>query len=98
MEVLLEVDNWESLANRLEVCHHTITTNCWVSLDYASCVRRTLVEIYCDAHEEERFSMKMIVNEIAQVLNEMSKRRQAGNLERLSFSGEYYSCSTFCCC
>ena len=88
VDVLLEVENWESLAGRLGISHNIITTNCRVSSDYASCSRRILVENYCDAHEAP-LSMIMIADEIAQVLNdEMSKKRQAGNIRRLSFSGE----------
>ena len=88
VDVLLEVENWESLAGRLGINHKIITTNCGVSSDYASCSRRRLVEIFCDA-QEAPFSMNMIADEIAQVLNdEMSKKRQAGNMRRLSFSGE----------
>ena len=88
-EVLLEIDNWESLAGWLGVNHHTIRTNCGSSSDHASCFRRLLAETYCDTTTKN--DMHTIAENIAFVLEtEMNKRRQADILKNLPFSGEIF--------
>lgn len=86
--MLLEVENWESLASRLGINYNTIKTNCGTSSDHASCFRSRLVKMYCDTLEAS-YSMEMIADNIAQVLDEeMKKRRPASILRGLTFSGE----------
>ena len=85
-DVLLEVDNWESLAGWLEISHYNIRTNCALGSEPASCFRRTLIEIYCD--QQEPGDMYQIANDFAQVLDiDMDKRRQADTLKLLVFTG-----------
>ena len=84
--VLLEVEEWEGLAGRLNINTITIRTNCGTRTDKAHCYRRQLVTTYCDMLSSG--DPNKVVTDFALILDEMEKKKQAQTLKELSFGGK----------
>lgn len=81
--VLLKVDDWETLANWLEINYYSIKTDCEINSGRASCFRRRVVQTYCDRQLSD---LETIAGNIAHILkNEMGKWKQGKELEDLTF-------------
>ena len=87
-EVLTEVRDWEGLANELSVKRGAldeIKTTCRAeAASLAKCYRRELVKWYCDS---TGYELGVIVENIAQALEELDHKRQAADLRALEFGG-----------
>lgn len=88
VKILLKVENWEALANQLDINYYTIQTNCQrSSLDLASCFRRKVVETHCERQRSE--NLRKVVQDIAHILKkEMGKWRVGQELEEAFLIGE----------
>ena len=89
-EVLTEVKDWEGLANELSVKRGAldeIKTTCRAeAASLAKCYRRELVKWYCDS---TGYELGVVVENIAQALEELDHKRQAKDLRALEFGGMY---------
>ena len=84
--VLEEVEDWEELAEGLNINTIRIRTNCGTRTDLAHCYRKQLVRTYCDKLPSG--DPNKVVKDFTLILDEMGKKRQAKKLRELSFGGE----------
>ena len=80
--VLKKVEDWEGLANWLNVGTIDIKTDCTGESSLAACYRRKLVRRYCDNSSEDPYN---VAEDIAKALDKMSLKRQAQQLRNLQF-------------
>jgi len=96
-EVLTEVRDWEGLANELSIKRGAlddIKTTCRAEAATAKCYRRELVNWYCDS---TGYELGVIVENIAQALEELEHKRQAKDLRALKLNGmfTYFVCARY---
>ena len=77
-DALAQVD-WKDLADRLNVDPGRIEEIATECRNSAKCCRRGLVQAYCDSQVAE---IEVIVENIAQVLDQMGNKRQADSLRK----------------
>ena len=92
--VLEEVEDWEGLAGRLNINIITIRNSCGTRTDQAHCYRRQLVMTYCDRLPSG--DPNKVVTDIALILDEMGKKRQAKKLREMSFGGKLLELKGIC--
>jgi len=80
---LESVENWEGLANWLNVGSTDIKTDCAGESSRAACYRRKLVRCYCDS--QFAGDPNSVTEDIAKALDKMNLKRQAQQLRNLQF-------------
>lgn len=79
-KVLSEVEDWEGLANWLDIGSDNIKEDCAQSSSLMMCHRRELVRRYCNKH---LFDPNKVAARIAEVLEQMNYKRQAEELRHV---------------
>jgi len=80
---LESVENWEGLANWLNVGSNVLKMDCAGERSRPACYRRKLVRYYCDSQVSG--DPNNVTDDIAKALDKMNLKRQAQRLRNLQF-------------